>query len=110
MWGPQMRFGWSRDLIMISPSEMYFASTPVIALKSNGCSRFPECPRAGGGGWLISFKRPTDARRMGLNPDVAEYPVFQQPVPFLCNLGYGDASKLYPCSPRLAFEEACSVV
>jgi len=26
---------------------------------------------------------------------------------FLCNLGYGDASKLYPRSPRLTFEEAC---
>lgn len=29
---------------------------------------------------------------------------------FLCNLGYGDASKLHPRSPRLAFEEACQVV
>jgi 3-hydroxypropanoate dehydrogenase len=29
---------------------------------------------------------------------------------FLCNLGYGDASKLYPRSPRLGFEEACKVV
>src|SRR5713226_5266435 len=29
---------------------------------------------------------------------------------FLCNLGYGDASKLYPRSPRLAFEEACKFV
>src|SRR5713101_6391302 len=29
---------------------------------------------------------------------------------FLCNLGYGDASKLYPRSPRLTFEEACAVV
>jgi 3-hydroxypropanoate dehydrogenase len=28
---------------------------------------------------------------------------------FLCNLGYGDASKLHPRSPRLAFEEACSL-
>jgi 3-hydroxypropanoate dehydrogenase len=28
---------------------------------------------------------------------------------FLCNLGYGDATKLYPRSPRLAFEEACRV-
>jgi 3-hydroxypropanoate dehydrogenase len=26
---------------------------------------------------------------------------------FLCNLGHGDASKLYPRSPRLEFEEAC---
>jgi 3-hydroxypropanoate dehydrogenase len=29
---------------------------------------------------------------------------------FLCNLGYGDAGKLYPRSPRLTFEEACRVV
>src|SRR6202011_2459422 len=29
---------------------------------------------------------------------------------FLCNLGYGDASKLHPRSPRLAFEEACKIV
>src|SRR6516165_8755243 len=29
---------------------------------------------------------------------------------FLCNLGYGDASKLHPRSPRLSFEEACSIV
>ena len=29
---------------------------------------------------------------------------------FLCNLGHGDASKLYPRSPRLSFEEACKVV
>jgi 3-hydroxypropanoate dehydrogenase len=29
---------------------------------------------------------------------------------FLCNLGYGDASKLYPRSPRLTFEEACQEV
>jgi 3-hydroxypropanoate dehydrogenase len=29
---------------------------------------------------------------------------------FLCNLGYGDASKLHPRSPRLDFEEACELV
>jgi 3-hydroxypropanoate dehydrogenase len=29
---------------------------------------------------------------------------------FLCNLGHGDASKLYPRSPRLDFEEACKLV
>jgi 3-hydroxypropanoate dehydrogenase len=29
---------------------------------------------------------------------------------FLCNLGYGDASKLHARSPRLDFEEACQVV
>jgi 3-hydroxypropanoate dehydrogenase len=29
---------------------------------------------------------------------------------FICNLGYGDASKLHPRSPRLAFNEACKIV
>jgi 3-hydroxypropanoate dehydrogenase len=29
---------------------------------------------------------------------------------FLCNLGYGDKSKLYPRNPRLSFEEACRIV
>jgi 3-hydroxypropanoate dehydrogenase len=29
---------------------------------------------------------------------------------FLCNLGYGDASQLFPRSPRLSFEEACKIV
>jgi nitroreductase len=31
-------------------------------------------------------------------------------VNFVCNLGYGDASKLYPRSPRLNFDEACKIV
>ena len=29
---------------------------------------------------------------------------------FLCALGYGDASKLHPRSPRLTFAEACQVI
>jgi 3-hydroxypropanoate dehydrogenase len=29
---------------------------------------------------------------------------------FLCNLGYGDPSKLFPRNPRLAFEEACALL
>jgi len=29
---------------------------------------------------------------------------------FLCNLGYGDATKLSPRSPRLSFEEACVIL
>ena len=29
---------------------------------------------------------------------------------FLCNLGYGDPSKLFPRLPRLSFEEACNVM
>jgi 3-hydroxypropanoate dehydrogenase len=29
---------------------------------------------------------------------------------FLCNLGHGDLSKLYPRNPRLTFDEACQVL
>lgn len=29
---------------------------------------------------------------------------------FLCNLGYGDHSKLFPRSPRLDFDEACKLL
>jgi 3-hydroxypropanoate dehydrogenase len=29
---------------------------------------------------------------------------------FLCNLGYGDASKLFPRGPRLNFEDACAII
>ena len=31
-------------------------------------------------------------------------------VNFLCNLGYGDAAKLFPRSPRLDFDEACKIL
>jgi 3-hydroxypropanoate dehydrogenase len=29
---------------------------------------------------------------------------------FLCNLGYGDPSKLFPRNPRLDFDEACQLL
>lgn len=29
---------------------------------------------------------------------------------FICSIGYGDRSKLYPRSPRLTFDEACRIV
>ncbi len=31
-------------------------------------------------------------------------------VNFLCNLGYGDSSKLFPRNPRLEFDDACRVL
>jgi 3-hydroxypropanoate dehydrogenase len=31
-------------------------------------------------------------------------------VNFLCNVGYGDPASLHPRSPRLAFDDACSVI
>lgn len=38
------------------------------------------------------------------------FPDGKYKVNFICNLGYGDPSKLYPRDPRLDFEEACSVL
>jgi 3-hydroxypropanoate dehydrogenase len=29
---------------------------------------------------------------------------------FLCNLGYGNASRVHPRNPRLAFDEACKLL
>lgn len=29
---------------------------------------------------------------------------------FICSIGYGDKSKLYPRAPRLSFDEACKIV
>jgi len=29
---------------------------------------------------------------------------------FLCNLGYGDPQGLFPRSPRLPFDEACTIL
>jgi 3-hydroxypropanoate dehydrogenase len=48
------------------------------------------------------FRQKTGARPMFPSGDVRSN--------FLCNLGYGDASKLHPRGPRLSFEEACSVL
>ncbi len=41
--------------------------------------------------------------------DAAFFPVTNIKSNFLCNLGYGDASKLYPRGPRLSFSEACRI-
>jgi 3-hydroxypropanoate dehydrogenase len=38
------------------------------------------------------------------------FPAGQVRSNFLCNLGYGDSSKLFPRGPRLAFEEACTLL
>jgi 3-hydroxypropanoate dehydrogenase len=42
--------------------------------------------------------------------DAAFFPGTAIKSNFLCALGYGDASKLHPRSPRLTFEEACQVI
>jgi len=38
------------------------------------------------------------------------FPTSQLKSNFLCNLGYGDASKLFPRNPRLNFDEACKLL
>jgi len=38
------------------------------------------------------------------------FPVGHVKSNFLCNIGYGDTSKLFPRSPRLDFKEACSLM
>jgi len=38
------------------------------------------------------------------------FPNSQIKANFLCNLGYGDASKLYPRAPRLDFAQACQIL
>jgi len=41
--------------------------------------------------------------------DAAFFPGGKVKSNFLCNLGYGDPGKLFPRSPRLAFDEACEI-
>ena len=38
------------------------------------------------------------------------FPVGHLKSNFLCNLGYGDRSRLHPRQPRLSFDEACTLV
>jgi 3-hydroxypropanoate dehydrogenase len=45
----------------------------------------------------------------GAKVDAAFFPDGRCKSNFLCNLGYGDASKVLPRNPRLAFEEACAI-
>lgn len=41
--------------------------------------------------------------------DAAFFPDGRTKSNFLCNLGYGDPSKVFPRNPRLAFDEACTL-
>ena len=41
--------------------------------------------------------------------DAAFFPDGRFKSNFLCNIGYGDPSKLFGRSPRLSFEEACTL-
>jgi 3-hydroxypropanoate dehydrogenase len=42
--------------------------------------------------------------------DAAFFPGTTVKSNFLCNLGHGDPSKVYPRNPRLTFDEGCTVV
>jgi 3-hydroxypropanoate dehydrogenase len=42
--------------------------------------------------------------------DAAFFPDGKTKSNFLCNLGYGDSSKLHPRNPRLDFDEACRIL
>lgn len=42
--------------------------------------------------------------------DAAFFPGTRIKSNFICNLGYGDASQLFPRSPRPNFEEVCKIV
>ncbi len=49
----------------------------------------------------------------GFNADALNaefFPDGKFKVNFICNLGYGDGSKLYPRNPRLDFDEACQIL
>ena len=42
--------------------------------------------------------------------DQAFFPDGKVKSNFICNLGYGDSSKLFPRSPRFDFDEVCKIV
>lgn len=42
--------------------------------------------------------------------DAAFWPDGKVKTNFICNLGYGDASKIFARSPRFAFDEVCKIV
>lgn len=42
--------------------------------------------------------------------DAAFFPDGRVKSNFLCNLGHGDPSKVFPRSPRFAFDEVCSIL
>ncbi|WP_369151108.1 malonic semialdehyde reductase [Candidatus Thiodubiliella endoseptemdiera] len=42
--------------------------------------------------------------------DTAFFPDGKTKSIFICGIGYGDASKIFPRSPRLDFDEACQII
>lgn len=103
----------------------FYDKLPVLSPHNNAISWFvgkPEKARAAAqlngtlqGGYFILA-----ARALGLDcgpmsgfdnakADEAFFGGSAWKSSFLCNLGYGDPSKLYPRAPRLDFNEACRI-
>lgn len=56
-----------------------------------------------------------DQEFFGAGKEIGQYaqeffPLTHVRTNFLCNLGYGDRSRLHPRNPRLSFEEACAML
>ncbi|TAL86680.1 MAG: malonic semialdehyde reductase [Candidimonas sp.] len=91
-------------------ARSWFNSTPEVARK--------EALRSGSlqGGYFIMAARSLglDCGPMGGFDAAAVAQVFFPTKPyevnFICNLGYGLPERLHPRLPRLAFDEACSIV
>ena len=104
----------------------FFEKMPILAPHRELRSAFagkPELARelAFQGGCLQGAYFIVAARALGLDcgpmggfdhgkVDAAFFPGGKVTSNFLCNLGYGDASKLRPRAPRLSFDEACAIV
>src|SRR5579872_4856843 len=71
-----------------------------------------------GSGWTADRCRVSIMRRLMKNSlrlasaktEQEFFPAGHVKSNFLCNIGYGDASKLWPRSPRLDFSEACTLM
>jgi 3-hydroxypropanoate dehydrogenase len=117
---------------------MTAAATAIIGYDTTFYDRLPELyPHANARSWFVgnealiestAFRNGTlqggyfilAARALGLDcgpmsgfDNAAVDAAFFADTPvksnFLCNLGYGEASRLHPRGPRLAFEEACRI-
>jgi hypothetical protein len=73
-----------------------------------GCILLPSCLRASGVLGSGSVLAPDGVWSVGLRT-WKRFRTVNGKANFLCNLGYGDRSKLFPRNPRLEFDEACRV-
>jgi 3-hydroxypropanoate dehydrogenase len=98
------------ELFPHTDAKSWFTSSPALALETafrNGTLQ---------GAYLIMAARALgfdcgpmsgfDAEKV----NTAFWPDGRIKVNFLCNIGLGDPTKLFPRSPRLPFERACAIV